>query len=156
MLGRNQTCGMTVMERFESYVMPEPNMGCWLWLGTIVGRSHKYPMFWNGTKVVKAHRWIYEQIKEKIPAGLVLDHKCRVTSCVNPEHLRCVTQRENVLCGEAPAALQAKRIACIHGHLFDSANTYFHPNGRRSCKTCRRAVDRNRRGRGLRRLSLTI
>lgn len=145
MLGRNQTCGMTVRERFDSFVMPEPNTGCWLWMGTITGQPYKYPFFWNGQKVVKAHRWIFEQTHGPIPADLVIDHICRVTVCVNPYHLRAVSQRDNVLCGFAPAALQHRRTHCIHGHEFNSANTYIHPKGRRQCKPCRREIDRRRK-----------
>lgn len=145
MLGRNQFCKMTVMERFESYIFPEPNTGCWLWLGTCTGSPFKYAMFWNGEKVVKAHRWIFEQIKGPIPTNMVIDHQCRMTTCVNPNHLRVVSQRENILCGLAPAALQHRQTHCIHGHELNDANTYRGPTGRRQCKPCRRLTDRKRK-----------
>ena len=50
-----------------------------------------------GNKVVQAHRWIYEQVKGKIPKGRYLDHKCLNRKCVNPEHMRVATPGDNVL-----------------------------------------------------------
>jgi hypothetical protein len=42
-----------------------------------------------------AHRYVYETHKEAIPNGLELDHLCRNTLCVNPNHLEPVTHAEN-------------------------------------------------------------
>lgn len=141
MKARNQFSGCTVLERFESFVRTEPNTGCWLWAG---GNSGAYGAFYDGKQVVKAHRWSYEHFCEPIASGLVLDHICCVPQCVNPTHLRPVTQRQNILFGTAPAALQAKRTHCIHGHALDEINTYIKPNGSRQCKACRRATDARR------------
>lgn len=30
----------------------------------------------------------------------------------------------------------AGKTHCMHGHLFDDANTYIHPNGHRQCRAC--------------------
>lgn len=43
-----------------------------------------------------AHRFVYELLVGPIPAGLTIDHLCRVTSCVRPDHLEPVTNAENV------------------------------------------------------------
>jgi hypothetical protein len=42
------------------------------------------------------HRLVYEELVGPIPAGLTLDHLCRVRNCVRPNHLEPVTQAENV------------------------------------------------------------
>jgi hypothetical protein len=42
------------------------------------------------------HRKHYEQFKGPIPDGLEIDHTCRNTRCVNPEHLEAVTHAENL------------------------------------------------------------
>jgi hypothetical protein len=42
-----------------------------------------------------AHRVSYEVRYGYIGDGLCLDHLCKVTSCVNPEHLEPVTHAEN-------------------------------------------------------------
>jgi hypothetical protein len=64
--------------------------GCWLWNGK---RNHLgYGIFSER----RAHRVVYEHFVGPIGEGLELDHKCRVTSCVNPAHLEPVTHKENV------------------------------------------------------------
>lgn len=42
------------------------------------------------------HRKVYAAARGPIPAGLTLDHLCRVKACVNPDHLEPVTRAENV------------------------------------------------------------
>lgn len=79
--------------------------GCWLWTGW-TWRNPKYPehaygqfKLWNPStktrKTLQAHRFSYSTIKGPIPEGYEVDHICRVKLCVNPEHLRVVTHREN-------------------------------------------------------------
>jgi hypothetical protein len=43
---------------------------------------------------------MYERERDPIPAGLHLDHLCRVRDCVNPEHLEPVTNAENLRRGD--------------------------------------------------------
>lgn len=43
-----------------------------------------------------AHRFAYELANGPIPAGMVLDHICHNTSCVNPAHLRPATHKQNM------------------------------------------------------------
>lgn len=90
-------------------------------------------------------RWYYEQVRGPIPAGLHLDHLCRNTMCVNPDHLEPVTQRVNTLRGIGVAAVHAKKTHCINGHPFSGDNLVYRSNGRwRDCRECRRAKDRRR------------
>jgi len=81
---------MTPEERFWCRV--EKTSTCWLWVGT--GRSGYGRFQINGVKVA-AHRFAYELLIGPIPDGLYLDHTCHTPSCVNPDHLRPVTSKQN-------------------------------------------------------------
>lgn len=73
--------------------------GCWLWTSVIAPTG--YGMFAGGRgAMVYAHRWAYEATVGPIPDGLVIDHLCRNTRCVNPDHLEAVTQRVNTHRGD--------------------------------------------------------
>lgn len=95
-----------------------------------------------GGKIILAHRFSYETFVGPIPEGLVIDHLCRNTLCVNPKHLEPVTNTTNVMRGESPAALGALRKECIHGHPYSNGNLYIDSRGYRNCRICvKRAVD---------------
>jgi hypothetical protein len=53
---------------------------------------------WNGETSTRigAHRLAYIRAKGAIPKGHHIDHLCRVTNCINPDHLEAVTPGENV------------------------------------------------------------
>lgn len=105
---------------------------CWMWTGGT--NPHGYGRFWNGQRLVYAHRFVYELLVGPIPAGLDLDHLCRVHGCVNPEHLEPVTRRENAWRG-LHGFLTTE---CSKGHAYDEGNTGW-SRGWRYCKICNRA-----------------
>lgn len=45
--------------------------------------------------MVPAHRIAYEELVGPVPEGMFLDHTCHNTGCVNPGHLRIVTNKQN-------------------------------------------------------------
>ncbi|MDP9224875.1 MAG: HNH endonuclease [Actinomycetota bacterium] len=92
-----------------------------------------------------AHRVAYELLVGPIPEGLTLDHLCRNTSCVNPQHLEPVTVRENVLRGMGWGAKNKRKTHCHRGHPFDAKNTLRIPGGTRKCRTCANQASREYR-----------
>jgi len=106
----------------------------------------------EGRRVVP-HRFAYEYLIGPIPAGLELDHLCKVRNCLNVTHLEPVTGRENLLRGDTVNARNAAKTHCIRGHEYTPENTLHarpskrNPNGQRECRTCRRERDRAKRQR---------
>jgi|SRR5579863_806996 len=85
-----------LMDRFMSMVSPEPNSGCWLWMGSCLPFGYGQISQGRGLNPGRAHVVSYKHFVGLIPEGLVLDHLCRNPSCVNPMHLEPVTRGENV------------------------------------------------------------
>lgn len=84
----------TLHERFERRYIPEPNSGCWLWVGRI-GKS-RYPRMFADGRTRSAHRISWELFHGEIPDGLCVCHKCDVPSCVNPGHMFLGTRSDNM------------------------------------------------------------
>ena len=121
----------SVLEKFESRYIPEPNTGCWLWVGHV--NCYGYgAMFING-KIVRAHAVSYELHTGPRIKGLELDHLCRVKTCVNPRHLEQVTHLVNV------QRYHATLTCCARGHEY-TADNLGQPHGKRKriCLTCNR------------------
>lgn len=120
---------------------------CWLWRGaTFKGHSGRYAIA-GRRPVIKVWHWTWEQVNGPIPAGLVLDHLCHNTICVNPDHLEAATQRENILRGNGMGAMHARKTHCVHGHPLSGQNLRIGVNGQRLCKECRRIWNREAKAR---------
>jgi hypothetical protein len=112
---------------------------CWLWTGAKIHHGYgKIGIDKERTELV--HRVSYELLVGPIPDGLVIDHLCRVTACVNPAHLEAVTQAENVRRGRSGDHLVA-RTHCPQGHPYDEVNTRIY-RGRRNCRACKAVINR--------------
>lgn len=143
-----------LIDRIEENIMADPNSGCWLWTaGLNRGGYGVIRVNGMGRGMSYAHRISYEAHKGSIPDGAQLDHLCRTRSCVNPNHLEPVTARENIIRGEGPALLKARRNAafgekthCPYGHEYTESNSRVRTdvNGwrHRSCRACDR-IGRN-------------
>ena len=108
---------------------------CWNWLGAL--NRNGYGAVKLSGKMYLVHRVSYGVLVGEI-GPQQLDHVCRNRRCLNPDHLEAVTQRVNILRGFSAAARQARQTECIHGHAFDSTNTYWYSEGRRrACRTCK-------------------
>jgi len=125
---------------FAKLSLPLARGKCWHWKGALTDRG--YPSFWFDGRVDYAHRFAYLKFVGEIPAGKQIDHLCRNRDCVNPRHLEVVTQRVNMLRGECPSAVNARRTHCIRGHKLSGRNLYVTPTGKRQCRECRRRARR--------------
>ena len=80
---------------FEKYA--EKGEKCWEWTGyktrgygeiQVRKQSRRYRF--------RAHRYAYLLFKGEIPDHLMVDHMCLNRGCVNPRHLRLVTNKQNL------------------------------------------------------------
>ena len=130
---------MAVADRF--WAKADKSGECWLWTAS---RTKKGYGQFKAEHMVYAHRFAYELLVGPIPDGLTIDHLCRVRHCVNPDHMEPVSNRVNVLRGDAVSALNVQKTHCPQGHPYDEANTRLY-RGSRYCRTCKRASNRTRR-----------
>lgn len=114
---------------------------CWLWTGHRMAAG--YGLFGGSAKTHLAHRVAWELLRGEITEGLQLDHLCRVTACVNPDHLEPVTPAVNILRSEAWSAKNARKTHCKNGHPLPPAFPY----QRRTCVPCLRVADARYRAR---------
>lgn len=91
--------------------------GCWI--STYSVGSHGYAQIgWHEagkTHTVLAHRAAWTYVNGQMPLGMTIDHKCHAKRCVNPAHLRTMTNEQNARRG----ALDVDDVPtgeCLHGH----------------------------------------
>ena len=104
---------------------------CWLWMGRLTKKGYGGRIGHLG-KHYYPHQLAYIVEVGPIPDGLVIDHLCRVRSCVNPAHLEPVTAEENTRRGAEARWSEP----CPNGH--DPSFRGVQPNGKARCSECER------------------
>lgn len=136
------------IERFEDLYAPEPNSGCWLWLGCVDRCG--YGKFSGGDGETLAHRFAYSALVGPIPHGHEIDHQCKVRGCVNPAHLRAVTHAENVRRADYTSNHRnGRKTHCKRGHPLAGDNLLvevWRGTTARKCRACRLMNQRRRKG----------
>lgn len=119
--------------KFEKKIIRSED--CWKWTGVI--SSNGYGRIEHKGKHLMAHRVSFLLNGGIIPQGMILDHLCRNRGCVNPNHLRVVSCKENVLCGENQTASKSRQVNCLKGHPLSGKNLGIDKRNHRYCKKCR-------------------
>ena len=89
----------TPKNRFAGYILVNNLLDyngspCIEWTGP---QSAGYGWFACEGVMYKVHRWVWEQINGPIPKDKPqINHHCNNSLCVNPDHLYCGTQKQNI------------------------------------------------------------
>ena len=109
---------------------------CKLWHGT---RDRKgYGILTISGISLKAHRVAYRLHIGKIPAGMLVCHKCDNPPCVESSHLFVGTASDN----QRDAVVkkrhsESRKTHCPQGHQYSNTNTRIN-KGKRQCRRCDR------------------
>lgn len=110
------------MEEDRGFLTP-----CWIRIGFTTNMG--YSRVSIAGRSMYAHRAMYEQEVGEISDGMELDHLCRQTKCIRPDHLEVVTRAVNLRRGNgakltdeqvreiraAPDSIQTKELAATYG-----------------------------------------
>ncbi len=92
-----------------------------------------YGLISHAGRLQQVHRLAYELWVGPIPAGLEIDHICRVRDCLRADHMEAVTHAENL------RRANAAKTHCVQGHLLTASNikwTNRRGSRLRRCRIC--------------------
>ncbi|KDS94138.1 hypothetical protein DHOM_02780 [Dermabacter hominis 1368] len=97
-------------------------------------------------QVVTAHRASWVHFNGQIPEGMTIDHICRNRQCINPDHLRLMSNLDNARGGGGLHLNKPKATTktCIRGHVVLEFT-----NGDKRCRECHQEWARRKRARQL-------
>lgn len=113
---------------------------CWLWTAST---NKGYGSFSLRSNTVLAHRLSFLMLNGSIDDNRVLDHLCRNTLCVNPDHLEPVTHKENMergILSLTSSVHESIKTHCPRGHSLETRNIRVggKKRGWRQCLACHR------------------
>jgi len=97
LIGARKHWSEGLLERFNKRINKTDY--CWIWIGkSTTGKSHgEYGTFWDGNRIVLAHRFSLEQsLGRELKKGMKVLHHCDNSICVRPDHLYEGTQGDNM------------------------------------------------------------
>jgi hypothetical protein len=115
---------------------------CLVWTGPTFKKPDnplwQYPMIQHEGKCWRGNRLVWTLINGPIPKGLFINHRCDNNLCINPDHLYCGDQFDNMRDTYTRGrARNAKVNTCPHGHPYSGNNLRVDKvRRRRHCKTC--------------------
>lgn len=114
--------------------------GCWEWTGALQTNGYGYIKGPQGSspRMLLAHRAVYELRVAAILPGQHIDHLCRNTRCVNPDHLEAVTPLENThrSIKSLGRTILKPGGTCKRGHVLVEGNYYCTALGYYRCREC--------------------
>lgn len=135
-----------IMRRVRLQIAIQPDTYCWNWTG-YRGRLGYGNVTYRGEKWT-ATRLVYAALHGEFDPDLDVCHSCDNPPCVNPDHLRVDTHKNNLMDASKRKRLQGQwKTHCLRGHPLEGDNLYRdNGTGFRHCKTCDIAQSRMERG----------
>lgn len=125
----------TLAYKLETGSIPEPNTGCFLWLGDI--NKDGYGGVRHRGRSLLAHRAAWEDKYGPPPAGKYVLHTCDQPCCINTNHLYIGTQSDNMRDAVRRGRNQnTKKTHCKRGHPLSGKNLYSYTNKGRPARCC--------------------
>ena len=128
----------TLWARLMAHCVVDETTGCWLWVGKVhigyrdIGKYPRINIYIDGkTRTFRVHRLIAELItgRKLDPDEETIEHTCKQTLCINPNHLALATRSVNS--GESRArnnGLSTEEYEMQMRDLRDSTGFYIHPS----------------------------
>jgi HNH endonuclease len=130
------------IERFWKFTRKLPGENnCWVWIGTRNnGKKGGHARFYFEGRVGLAHRFAYEHWVGKIPDGYELHHVCEHSWCVNPGHLKAISNADHLTLTHygVKRPMTLRRMYCPRGHRLAGDNLIRNGGGHLWCRECRR------------------
>lgn len=120
------------LQRFYAKVVVDRVTGCWNWTGSKTKNGYAL-MYLANLGAREMHKVAYEHFVGPVPEGLVLGHKTQKDKCVCWEHVRPITQLQNMR--EARGQEDGYCGRCRN--TLSGTNVYRNSRGYDECKTCR-------------------
>ena len=103
-------------QRFWSHV--DKSGECWEWTANRNKRGYGAWAIYRHPKYISImpHRYSYELVHGPIPKGMQIDHVCHNRACVNPNHLRLATNKQN---NENPSGVRSDNTSGYRGVTYN-------------------------------------